>query len=772
MTKKESYEKDQDDKKKKDEQDPLHFRVSGKITKLLGRESVSEAITALFETLKNSHDADAIGVTINVENIATGATTIRIKEEKADGMTYDEIENKFFVIGTYSKAPTKNEAVRITKRLKRKMLGNKGVGRFSLERLGTKVKIISKPFNTLEKYTFEIDWDRFEPEEITVDQVGINVIPGVREDVKDSGLEIEISNLRDEWDEDMISKLESKIQRLILPKELQPENAFQITMNIPELGINNKLLEVKLSKKAFHSLTAKLFDNRIVIVGKTKGKKVLSSEFETFKPFQSGERLTEKKKSSLKNVSDLTCGPAKLIVYYFPLYQRGSDRQAVVNYYGEAFSNLIDSNLEKFSGVRIFRDGLRAFRYGDPDKDWVERAAITRNYSGTIQSDRLVGYCLISNKTNSQIKETTSREAAIEDQAYLDLREFVIQSMLEFDYHMHKERRKAYEEKHGIKAKKETLGKMKNVRRKLTMPKSRLAKVIDKVKEVYGEDYTQDITLINNVIADAEKIVESQIKEQEQEMTTNQIQLCLASLGDTVSWAYHEANRSIGIVADSIEKLRKHFVGERSRTNEELEKIVKRLIRNWGTSVAWNQYVDTFTSGLTLDQEASITKGDVKPRKIISEMFEDLKILGKVEKISYENNMPESLTLITYGAFLESIFSNLLVNSIKAFNKQDNSNLKENKISIDYEIDELYFTVYFSDNSDFGIPKDLRETVFEPRISSTSKDLIFGGHGMGLTIVREILKNQNGSIEITDPIHARGTTFKIRFPLSIIEKEK
>jgi len=121
---------------------------------------------------------------------------------------------------------------------------------------------------------------------------------------------------------------------------------------------------------------------------------------------------------------------------------------------------------------------------------------------------------------------------------------------------------------------------MKTVRKQLTMPNSKLAKAINKVKEVYGEDFTKEISLMNTIILDAEKIVESQIKEREQEMTTNQIQLCLASLGDTVSWAYHESNKSIGIVADSIEKLRKHFVGEKRKTKDEIEKIIKRLIRH------------------------------------------------------------------------------------------------------------------------------------------------------------------------------------------------
>jgi len=74
----------------------VHFRVSGKITRLLGRESVSESITALFEVLKNSHDADAISATVQFKDIISGSGKIILKEKKGDGMTLEDITEKFF----------------------------------------------------------------------------------------------------------------------------------------------------------------------------------------------------------------------------------------------------------------------------------------------------------------------------------------------------------------------------------------------------------------------------------------------------------------------------------------------------------------------------------------------------------------------------------------------------------------------------------------------------------------------------------------------------
>ena len=137
---------------------------------------MSESIVALFEILKNSHDADALTVTVQFKDVRSGRGKIIIKEIDGDGMTYDEIEKKFFVIGTYSKDPGSSVNYRETRRYKRLMLGSKGVGRFALERLGHEAKVISRPFGTNDKHIFTIDWDKFEDHDVTVDMVGIDII--------------------------------------------------------------------------------------------------------------------------------------------------------------------------------------------------------------------------------------------------------------------------------------------------------------------------------------------------------------------------------------------------------------------------------------------------------------------------------------------------------------------------------------------------------------------------------------------------------------------
>ena len=73
--------------------------------------------------------------------------------------------------------------------------------------------------------------------------------------------------------------------------------------------------------------------------------------------------------------------------------------------------------------------------------------------------------------------------------------------------------------------------------------------------------------------------------------------------------------------------------------------------------------------------------------------------------------------------------------------------------------------VYLSvEDTGSGIPEELKERVFEPffRVDkSRSREL--GGVGLGLALVREIVRVHNGSILVKNNANS-GTTFEVIFP--------
>ena len=82
----------------------LRFRFDVSTFKLLGRELITDRITALFELIKNAYDANAERVDISFHSV--GSITKDSKITIADdgiGMTADNIQNRWMVIGTSSK---------------------------------------------------------------------------------------------------------------------------------------------------------------------------------------------------------------------------------------------------------------------------------------------------------------------------------------------------------------------------------------------------------------------------------------------------------------------------------------------------------------------------------------------------------------------------------------------------------------------------------------------------------------------------------------------
>jgi len=104
--------------------------------------------------IKNAYDADADGASISILDTQKGLGKI-VVADCGSGMTADDFENKWMIIGTSNKlsAPYTPKG--------RKKAGKKGIGRFSVERLAERVTICSFPENG-EPFCVEIDWNRYE----------------------------------------------------------------------------------------------------------------------------------------------------------------------------------------------------------------------------------------------------------------------------------------------------------------------------------------------------------------------------------------------------------------------------------------------------------------------------------------------------------------------------------------------------------------------------------------------------------------------------------
>jgi len=145
----------------------LSFKTNARHIGQLGRELVTDFVTALVELIKNAYDADAECAKIMIKDTKSNVGQILIAD-CGTGMTIDDFENKWMVIGTSNKLsfPYTQKG--------RKKAGKKGIGRFSVERLAERVTIYSFPENGT-PFSVHINWNCFEELDILAIQQRIEI---------------------------------------------------------------------------------------------------------------------------------------------------------------------------------------------------------------------------------------------------------------------------------------------------------------------------------------------------------------------------------------------------------------------------------------------------------------------------------------------------------------------------------------------------------------------------------------------------------------------
>jgi hypothetical protein len=137
----------------------LKFNFDISTFRLIGRELITDRITALVELVKNCYDANAQNVTlefINVTEISTGSKIIITDDGK--GMSSDDIKNKWMIIGT----PDKRNNKKSDAPYNRICVGKKGIGRFAVDKLGSVLVLRTSRKTDKNIFVLENNWELFD----------------------------------------------------------------------------------------------------------------------------------------------------------------------------------------------------------------------------------------------------------------------------------------------------------------------------------------------------------------------------------------------------------------------------------------------------------------------------------------------------------------------------------------------------------------------------------------------------------------------------------
>jgi signal transduction histidine kinase len=760
-----------------EELDKKPFSVMARIALQLGRESISNSITAIIELVKNSYDADAEKVEISFSGLkinkkAQSGTAYIVIDDDGNGMTYKELVNNWLVIGTTNKLRSPVSEVK-----NRVLTGEKGLGRLGLDRLCKKT--ILRTFTDVEPDGTElvIDWEKYEKFDDALESIKhdlyrvpkkvVDPILGKTKKIK-KGTQLILFGLKDIWNDDYLKQLKNELTLLVSP--FAGINDFSIFLNS---GIGLKDIDGKIGSEYMLEAADWIVDAKIFDDGKLSYSMVsssLSSKYEL--------PITAWKKRFKDAVTDIPkCGPLKFELYFFP-------RKEVTVSDLTLSRRQIDDFLEANQGIRIYRDNFRVKPYGEPDGsgDWL-RLSYKRQQSpsGVTQDvgswrvgyNQVVGAVFLTRENNSNLVDQTNREGIVEGEGFFDLTRFAEDVIRFFEIN-----RQKYEIDHKNITQLEVA--RKKAKKSTDASATAVKKLIGLTKKVEGKsgkrlDPTtiEDLSVAANDVAQkVEKAQQDQanfvtvFEQVKQELQSQKDTLGnLASLGILAHTFGHETLASSNLVATNAKYLNDDIKNGifmvtpdmRARLDDELETIIyeSSKIENFAK----------FTIGNVRRDNRNRTK--VLINDVIIDVFKYF------EKTLAEKSIVVDLTQIPRSGIpaiwafridWESILINFIANSVWALSTIPVSN---RKIRVSLKLEELgkeerYIKLSFGD-SGIGIASGTEDQIFLPTFSTrrNNKGEVIGT-GMGLAIVKGFISSYDkGEITVTPNSDLGGAEFHI-----------
>ena len=154
------------------------FRVHASLIYKLGESLIADEVTALSELIKNAYDADARICTLSISSDYTeiiDGKDCKGKIELVDngsGMDLTTIINGWLTLSNSPKKKMKKDNI-TTEKFNRIPLGEKGLGRLSVQKLGREVTMVTKTKDSSLETTLTIPWEEF-LKNTTLDKINLS----------------------------------------------------------------------------------------------------------------------------------------------------------------------------------------------------------------------------------------------------------------------------------------------------------------------------------------------------------------------------------------------------------------------------------------------------------------------------------------------------------------------------------------------------------------------------------------------------------------------
>ena len=762
------------------------FRISAALKDLIGRELITDEFVAIFELVKNSFDALADEVIIEfVSNRSKQDSKIVIKDN-GKGMTYQDLYDKWlFVAYSAKRLGTENNDYR-SKINNRIFAGAKGVGRFSCDRLGSSLELLTK--SRLDESNAErlvIDWEKFE----NVDSKEFVDIQIDRETItKDrsipTGTKLTITKLRDEWSRKRILELKRSLVKLINPNQENDSKNFSIKIVATDELEYDKIKEENSSIAKEYEIVNGQIENKIFETLEIKTSNILVEISEDGKYLETtlqdrGDLIYyTKEKNPYKRLENIK-------VYLFQL-----NRAAKYN-----FATVMGLPSVEYGSVFMYKNGFRVYPYGEEGEDLllIDRRK-QQGYRRFLGTRDIIGRIEIYGQ-QPQLQETTTRDGGlIKTETYEDLKtffkEFVLKTLENYvvkiiqwgdpkiDNKTKKEISPALwpsDVKHEIlelitgkisnreiidiqyddnfldiidsKQDKSVDKIIKNVRRVVAKSKDKsLIKEARKIEKALKQT-KEDVEIANKKLLVKEEEV-AQVNEKLRHIIGQNLFLKSEIGDDTINLEsiLHHIGLTTSLIKSDIANLVKAING--GNKPEALIEIVQRISRQNEKITSFSRYFKKAAYNIhSNDLKADVVAFFNEYLENVYKLRDDLRSNRELLDVEIINKKNVEFLVGFNPIDIIIVIDNLISNSTKH---------KSKKVTLIWELQyENQLTLnYFDDGT--GIKPSIFDSVFDFGFSTSRR-----GSGIGLYHVRDLLSKMNASIELLQS--NKGASFIITF---------
>ncbi|MQA38515.1 sensor histidine kinase [Rugamonas aquatica] len=744
------------------------FKVESALLEELGERLVSSAEVALTELVKNSYDADATYCQVMVN-----PTEITI-EDDGNGMRLDDFLNLWMVIGTRNKARNG-----LSQKYQRKVSGSKGIGRFAGRFLGEKMVLetVAKDGNGKRRVTAIFDWRLVEAngdlQTVTVPYKVDDVAPSVK-----VGTTITITELRTRIEPDAVKEISESLLSLVNPVDGFEKPDFLTS----RAAAKNRKLDpgftpyIGVSKLEGRENLASSPAEKILsgFVAKVRIEISDSGDVDLKVLWNRGEEVVHELQSSLRKLYGVANigSPVLMDIRYFP--QRGG----VLTSLG-IDGRIARSWLTANCGVKVVDNGFRTKPYGDKDDDWLVQSADKAMSARAEWRSRLMKefypltglqlsprdnpmlYLPGINQATGMIHVATGKSAvaavgavgspkkvdliltpSMDRQGFLNNKAFqIVRDLARFGleliaFYDHKQVR---EEERRLEAE-----SLHNAEDDLKAA----VRDIETSKSIQPAERKRLTGLLKNASQNYAEVDAYRKK------TQDSLEI-MSLMGVLAGFMTHEFEKTLYRLTESTNIVRK------------LTKKHPELLPELQELDVSQKYLETYLDYSRLFTE-SLARTDHKPflaKEQIEMVMDTLSPIAVKNKISFDIQVDDD----TYApaipvAAYSGLLLNLMTNSMKSLIAR--ADKAERVIRIIAINTSNKHRLIVADNG-IGIPSRLRDRIWEPLFSASTKtDSPLGtGMGLGLALVKRVTNNLKGKVELMDtPPAGFSTSFSLELP--------